>query len=54
MTLVADQGTAKAPKLARMTFSQLPGGQVRQFGEQSVDGGKTWATSFDLVYTRRK
>jgi hypothetical protein len=23
---------------------------VRQFGEQSTDEGKTWATSFDLTY----
>lgn len=40
--------------LIRMTFSKLPGGAVRQHGEQSLDHGLTWATSFDFVYRPRK
>lgn len=38
----------------RMTFFNQGPDQVRQLGEQSVDGGKTWTTSYDLVYRRRK
>ncbi len=37
----------------RMTFVSLDAGKVRQLVEQSVDGGKTWATQYDLRYTRR-
>ena len=37
----------------RLTFSKLPGGQVRQLSEQSSDGGKSWQVSYDLIYTRR-
>lgn len=53
MVLVADQPANGKPGLARMTFSKLTGGEVRQFGEASSDGGKTWTTSFDLVYSKR-
>jgi hypothetical protein len=38
--------------LGRYTVSQLPGGKVRQFGERSTDGGKTWHPTFDYLYTR--
>lgn len=40
--------------IARMTFSKLPNGDVRQHGENSTDGGKTWTTSFDFIYVRKK
>ena len=40
------------PALGRYTVSSLPQGKVRQHGERSTDGGKTWGTTFDLVYTR--
>lgn len=53
MVLVADQPANGKPGLARMTFSKLADGNVRQFGESSSDGGKTWTTSFDLVYSKR-
>jgi hypothetical protein len=53
MVLVADQPANGKPGLARMTFSKLADGSVRQFGESSSDGGKTWTTSFDLVYSKR-
>lgn len=36
--------------LTRMTYSKAADGSVRQFGEQSTDGGKTWAVAFDLTY----
>jgi hypothetical protein len=36
--------------LVRISYSKNADGSVRQFGEQSKDEGKTWATSFDLTY----
>ena len=27
---------------------------VRQLGETSMDGGKTWQVTYDLTYTRKK
>ena len=40
------------PALGRYTVAPLPAGKVRQHGERSTDGGKTWSTTFDYVYTR--
>ena len=40
--------------LVRMTYSRNGDGSVRQFGEQSADEGKTWATSFDFTYRPAK
>ncbi len=40
--------------IARMTFSKLPGGDVRQHGENSSDEGKTWTTTFDFTYVRKR
>jgi hypothetical protein len=39
--------------LQRITWSQLPGGKVRQFWESSTDGGKTWTVAFDGTYIRK-
>lgn len=36
--------------LVRMTYSRDAKGWVRQFGEASTDGGKTWTVNFDLTY----
>lgn len=36
---------------ARTTLTALPEGCVGQLIEQSPDGGATWETSFDAVYT---
>jgi hypothetical protein len=36
----------------RMTFFDQEG-TVRQLGEQSLDGGRTWSVSYDLLYTRK-
>ena len=38
------------PRLIRMTFTKEAGGAVRQLGEESRDGGKTWGPSFDFTY----
>jgi hypothetical protein len=43
---------ALQPTKLRMTFFD-EGGTVRQLGEQSTDGGRTWAVSYDLLYTRK-
>ena len=41
-------------KLQRLTFYHLSDDKVRQHGESSVDGGKTWKTNYDLEYRRKK
>jgi hypothetical protein len=53
MVITTDRPAGGKPGLARMTFSKLPAGQVRQHGESSTDGGKTWTTTFDLIYAKR-
>ena len=40
-------------KILKMTFYNLGRGKVRQHGESSTDGGKTWKTDFDLEYRRK-
>lgn len=54
MVVVADTIIAGQKTLAKMTFSKLPNGDVRQFGENSTDDGKTWVTAFDLIYSRKR
>lgn len=39
--------------ITRMTFSPQDDGSVRQLGEVSKDGGKSWVRSFDFTYRRR-
>jgi hypothetical protein len=41
-------------KIFKMTFFNLEANKVRQFGQSSVDRGKTWKTDFDLEYRRKK
>ena len=40
-------------KIMKMTFFNLGVDKVRQFGESSVDNGKTWTVDFDLEYRRK-
>jgi len=40
-------------KIMKMTFFNLGADKVRQFGESSVDNGKTWTVDFDLEYRRK-
>lgn len=54
MVVTAETSVSGKPTLAKMTFTKMPNGDVRQHGENSTDGGKTWATSFDLIYSRKK
>ena len=47
------QNAQGAAMLVRLQFTLMPGGIVRQYGDQSTDGGKTWTTGYDLFYHRR-
>lgn len=40
--------------LQRITWHPIDKDRVRQHWEQSQDGGKTWSTAFDGLYTRKK
>lgn len=48
------QGKDGARIPARLTLTPLPDGSVRQLGENSEDGGKTWTVLYDLTYRKRK
>lgn len=37
-------------RLVRMTYTPMLGGSVRQAGEASFDGGRTWRPTFDFTY----
>ncbi|HEX6278984.1 MAG TPA: hypothetical protein VFZ49_03115 [Pyrinomonadaceae bacterium] len=54
MVLVADTVANGKKTLLRMTFSKLESGDVRQHGESSTDEGKTWTTTYDFTYIRKK
>ena len=36
----------------RMVYTPGPDGSVRQHGETTADGGKTWTTTFDFTYRK--
>ncbi|HKP87000.1 MAG TPA: tetratricopeptide repeat protein [Blastocatellia bacterium] len=40
--------------MLRLTFFNQGADRVRQFSEQSTDGGKTWTTQYDFIYVRKK
>lgn len=40
--------------MLRLTFFDLGPDRVRQFAEQSSDGGKTWTVTYDFTYIRKK
>jgi hypothetical protein len=46
----AGSGPKGEDGLTRMTYSRVENGAVRQFGEFSGDGGKTWQPTFDFIY----
>jgi hypothetical protein len=54
LRFTARQRMPRGPAVIHMTFTPLPDGRVRQWGETSFDDGKTWAPSFDLYYNRKK
>lgn len=54
MVLVSESMQNGKKTLAKMTYTKLENGDVRQHGENSTDDGKTWTTSFDFIYVRKK
>ncbi len=44
----------QARSQTRMSLLKIGPDTVRQLGETSPDGGKTWQVAYDLTYTRRK
>lgn len=47
-----DEGGKKATRHLQF-FNQGPD-RVRQFGQRSEDGGKTWPVEYDFIYLRKK
>jgi tetratricopeptide (TPR) repeat protein len=43
-----------APMQRHLQFFNLSPDTVRQFSQQSTDGGKTWTVEYDFTYHRRK
>ena len=54
LRFTAKQIMPKGPAVLHMTFTPVNADVVRQFGEMSVDGGKSWTPTFDLYYYRKK
>jgi tetratricopeptide (TPR) repeat protein len=54
LRFTAKQIMPQGPALLHMTFTPVNPDLVRQFGEMSIDGGKTWTPTFDLYYYRKK
>ena len=54
MVLVSETVLNGKKSLAKMTYTKLADGNVRQHGESSTDDGKTWTTTFDFKYVRVK
>ncbi len=52
--LASTTDTAGVITLHRLTFVPVTRDSVRQFWEQSTDGGKKWGVAFDGRYVRKK
>ena len=52
MRFVFDRTVQGTKTIGRFIFYNQGPNQVRQFSEQSVDGGKTWTTNYDFTYKR--
>ena len=48
------EGPDKGRIPARLTLTPRSDGTVRQLGENSTDGGKTWTVLYDFIYARKK
>ncbi len=53
MRLVGHIYTPSGEVATRMTFFNLGPDKVRQLGENSTDGGKTWTITWDAIYVRK-
>lgn len=45
-------GTSGKDGGERFSYEALPNGRIRELGEASADGGKTWTTEYDLIWTK--
>ncbi len=55
MRFTGESLNAKGEKtIHRMTFTPMSEGRVRQLLEDSKDNGKTWSTSYDGIYVKKK
>ena len=55
--VMSDEGMTRhevTGNIGRTTWTPNPDGSVRQHWESSTDGGETWTTVFDGVYTRKE
>lgn len=53
LVYLAHSNSPQGPYLQRLSFSALADGTVRQLGEISTDGGKSWSPGYDFRYHRR-
>lgn len=49
-----EKSETKPDSVGRLTFTPLDNATVRQHAETSIDGGKTWTTTYDLYYHRKR
>jgi hypothetical protein len=55
MSYFADSRKPDGTPIQRhLQFFKLDADHVRQFSQQSSDGGKSWATEYDFTYNRKK
>ncbi len=55
MTLTGEQPLPTDPSrtfLSRLVFTSMPDGKVKQLGQRSTDGGKSWEPTFGLIYEK--
>ena len=56
-TMILQTANTRQPdgkyKILKMSFFNLSADKLRQFGQSSIDEGKTWQTDFDLEYRRQ-
>ncbi len=52
MRLRGERVSKKGERIpVKMTLTPLPDGRVRQLGESTSDGGKTWTVDYDFYYS---
>lgn len=57
MTITGNWANYAGPSkdaLVRMHYQLMPNGEVRQWAENSADGGKSWQPGFDFLYRRTR
>jgi hypothetical protein len=54
LVFLAHSRNARGKLDQRLSFSPVDSSAVRQFGEISTDGGRSWSVGYDFRYHRRK